>query len=84
MLELRVPELLHRRSAEQLLRALSRHGYVIGGYFVSFAMLANFWVWHHREAELVWEVELRRAFEYFSGSQIARGASKSVRALAKR
>ncbi len=58
VLELRVPELADRRSAEELLAALAHHGYVIGAYFFSFAMLAVFWVWHHRLAEQVREVDL--------------------------
>lgn len=58
VLELRVPELLDRRSTAELMQALSHHAYVIGAYFVSFGMLANFWVWHHRLAELVREIDL--------------------------
>jgi uncharacterized membrane protein len=58
VLEVKVPELTDRRSAEELLHALLHHGYVIGAYFVSFAMLGLFWVWHHRLAEQVRDIDL--------------------------
>lgn len=58
VLEVKVPELADRRSAEELLHALLHHGYVIGAYVVSFAMLGLFWVWHHRLAEQVREIDL--------------------------
>ncbi|MDM4765214.1 TMEM175 family protein [Pelomonas sp. SE-A7] len=58
VLEVKVPELSDRHSAEELLHALMHHGYVIGAYFFSFAMLGLFWVWHHRLAEQVREIDL--------------------------
>ncbi len=58
VLEVKVPELADRRSAEELFHALLHHGYVIGAYFFSFAMLGLFWVWHHRLAEQVREIDL--------------------------
>lgn len=58
VLEVKVPELSDRRSAEELFHALLHHGYVIGAYFFSFAMLGLFWVWHHRLAEQVREIDL--------------------------
>jgi len=58
VLEVKVPELADRRSAEDLLEALMHHGYVIGAYFFSFAMLGLFWIWHHRLAEKVRELDL--------------------------
>ncbi|HEY1090165.1 MAG TPA: TMEM175 family protein [Burkholderiaceae bacterium] len=58
VLELKVPELSDRRSAEELLHGLLHHGPVIGAYFFSFAMLGMFWVWHHRLAEKVREIDL--------------------------
>jgi uncharacterized membrane protein len=58
VLEVKVPELTDRGSAEELLHALLHHGYVIGAYFFSFAMLGLFWVWHHRLAEQVREIDL--------------------------
>lgn len=58
VLEVKVPDLVDRRSAEELVVALWHHGYVIAAYFFSFAMLAMFWVWHHRLAEKVREIDL--------------------------
>lgn len=58
VLEVKVPDLVDYRSAEELATALWRHGYVIAAYFFSFAMLAVFWVWHHRLAEKVREIDL--------------------------
>lgn len=58
VLEVKVPELTDRRSSEELFHALLHHGYVIGAYFFSFAMLGLFWVWHHRLAEQVREIDL--------------------------
>lgn len=58
VLEVKVPELSDRRSAEELFHALLHHGYVIGAYFFSFAMLGLFWVWHHRLAEHIREIDL--------------------------
>lgn len=58
VLEVKVPDLVDHRSAEELVVALWHHGYVIAAYFFSFAMLAMFWVWHHRLAEKVREIDL--------------------------
>jgi len=58
VLEVKVPDLVDQRSAEELLLALWHHGYVIAAYFFSFAMLAVFWVWHHRLAEKVRDIDL--------------------------
>ena len=58
VLEVKVPDLVDRRSASELVEALLHHGYVIAAYFFSFAMLAIFWVWHHRLAEKVREIDL--------------------------
>lgn len=58
VLEIKVPELADRNSPGELLTALAHHGYVIGAYFFSFAMLGLFWVWHHRLAEKVRELDL--------------------------
>ncbi|MBL8275563.1 MAG: DUF1211 domain-containing protein [Pelomonas sp.] len=58
VLEVKVPELTDRHSTEDLLHALLHHGYVIGAYAFSFAMLGLFWVWHHRLAEQVREIDL--------------------------
>jgi len=58
VLEVKVPDLADHRSAEELAVALWHHGYVIAAYFFSFAMLAIFWVWHHRLAEKVREFDL--------------------------
>jgi len=53
VLEIKVPELVDGRSSDALLSALGHHASVIGAYFFSFAMLAVFWVWHHRLVEKI-------------------------------
>ncbi len=53
VLEIKVPELADGRSSDALLAALGHHASVIGAYFFSFAMLAVFWVWHHRLVEKI-------------------------------
>lgn len=58
VLEIKVPELTDGRSSSELLAALGHHGYVIGAYVLSFGMLANFWVWHHRLVERIREIDL--------------------------
>ena len=58
VLEIKVPELADPRSTDELLAALGHHGYVIAAYFFSFGMLGLFWVWHHRLAEKVREIDL--------------------------
>ncbi|MGB2882916.1 MAG: TMEM175 family protein [Rhodoferax sp.] len=57
VLEVKVPEITDGRSTDALLHALAHHGYVIGAYFFSFAMLALFWVWHHRLVEKIREFD---------------------------
>jgi uncharacterized membrane protein len=56
-LEIKVPELEHAGSAGELLHALMHHGSVIGAYFVSFALLGLFWIWHHRLSDKVSEID---------------------------
>lgn len=56
-LEIKVPELAHPASAGELLHALMHHGSVIGAYFVSFALLGLFWIWHHRLSDKVSELD---------------------------
>ncbi len=58
VLEVKVPELADSRSTSELLSALGHHGYVIAAYFFSFGMLGLFWVWHHRLAEKIREIDL--------------------------
>lgn len=58
VLEVKVPELSDGRSSAELMSALGHHGYVIGAYFFSFAMLALFWVWHHRLVERIQTFDL--------------------------
>jgi len=58
VLELKVPELIDPRSANELMSALAHHGSVIGAYFFSFGMLAVFWIWHHRLAATLHEIDL--------------------------
>ncbi len=58
VLELKVPELIDRNSTGELMSALAHHGSVIAAYFFSFGMLAVFWVWHHRLAATLHEIDL--------------------------
>jgi uncharacterized membrane protein len=56
-LEIKVPELAHPASAGELIHALMHHGSVVGAYFVSFALLGLFWIWHHRLSDKVSEID---------------------------
>jgi len=56
-LEIKVPELEHPGSASELIHALMHHGSVVGAYFVSFALLGLFWIWHHRLSDKVSEID---------------------------
>ena len=53
VLELKVPELVDRRSAAEMFRSLKHALPTLLAYFFSFGMLALFWVWHHRLAAKV-------------------------------
>ena len=57
VLEVKVPELSDPSDGGALLHALGHHLYVIIAYFLSFAMLGLFWVWHHRLATKVKEID---------------------------
>lgn len=57
VLEIKVPELADPSSVGELLAALQRHLFVIGAYFISFALLGLFWVWHHQQAEKVEKID---------------------------
>ncbi|MFZ6760059.1 TMEM175 family protein [Undibacterium sp. Ji50W] len=57
VLEVKVPELENPRDGAALLHALQHHLYIIIAYFISFAMLGLFWVWHHRLASKVKEID---------------------------
>ena len=56
-LEVKVPDLADASSGTELLHALQHHLYVIVAYFLSFAMLGLFWIWHHRLAHKVAEID---------------------------
>ena len=56
-LEIKVPELEHPGSASELIHTLMHHGSVVGAYFVSFALLGLFWIWHHRLSDKVSEID---------------------------
>ena len=58
VLEIKVPDIADGRSSSALLEALGHHASVIGAYFFSFAILALFWVWHHRLVEKIREFDL--------------------------
>jgi uncharacterized membrane protein len=47
VLEVKVPELKDPASGRELLAALGASGPLVMAYFVSFALLGLFWVWHH-------------------------------------
>lgn len=47
VLEVKVPELKDPSSAPELLAAVGASGPLVIAYFVSFALLGLFWVWHH-------------------------------------
>lgn len=57
VLEVKVPELGAPSDGVALLHALQHHLYVVVAYFLSFAMLGLFWVWHHRLACKVRDVD---------------------------
>jgi uncharacterized membrane protein len=57
VLEVKVPELANPSDGGALLHALAHHLYVIVAYFLSFAMLGLFWVWHHRLAHKVRDID---------------------------
>lgn len=56
-LEIKVPELHHPGSAAELFEHLGHHASTIGVYFVSFALLGMFWVWHHRLSDKVRQID---------------------------
>ena len=58
ILEIRVPELEARKSAEDLLRAVVHLGPALFSYTLSFSMLAIFWYRHHRVIHLFRQVDL--------------------------
>ena len=57
VLEVKVPELVDPSSGIELIHALQHHLSVIVAYFLSFAMLGLFWIWHHRLAHKVAEID---------------------------
>jgi uncharacterized membrane protein len=57
VLEIKVPELADPSSVAELLGTLQHHAFLIGAYFISFALLGLFWVWHHQLAEKVERVD---------------------------
>ncbi|MES2151386.1 MAG: TMEM175 family protein [Pseudomonadota bacterium] len=57
VLEVKVPDLADPSSGSELLQALRHQLYVIVAYFISFGMLGMFWVWHHRQAHKVREID---------------------------
>lgn len=50
VLEVKVPELVNRRSSAEFLAHLRHSWPTLAAYFFSFFMLGLFWVWHHRLA----------------------------------
>jgi uncharacterized membrane protein len=58
ILEIRVPDLETRRSAEELLRAIVHLGPALFSYTLSFSMLAIFWYRHHRVIHMFRRVDL--------------------------
>jgi uncharacterized membrane protein len=58
ILEVKVPDIANRADVGALLGAIMQHLDVIVTYFLSFAMLGLFWVWHHRLSSKVREMNL--------------------------
>jgi uncharacterized membrane protein len=58
VLEVKVPGISDKHSAVELLHALAHDGVVILAYFVSFALLGVFWVWHHRLTTQIKQIDL--------------------------
>jgi uncharacterized membrane protein len=56
VLEVKVPDLAEPSSAAELMHALGHHLYVIVAYFLSFALLGLFWMWHHRLSNQIREI----------------------------
>lgn len=56
VLEIKVPDLANPSSPTELMHALAHHLYVIIAYFISFAMLGMFWMWHHRLSNKIREI----------------------------
>ena len=56
VLEVKVPDLANPSSASELMHSLQHHLYVIVAYFISFAMLGLFWMWHHRLSNKIREI----------------------------
>ncbi len=57
VLEIKVPELRVPGSSSELVAALAQYVPVIIAYFISFALLGLFWIWHHKLAEKVSRVD---------------------------
>ncbi len=57
VLEIKVPDLVNPSSVAELLGALRQHVFVIGAYFISFALLGLFWVWHHQLSDKVERID---------------------------
>ncbi len=57
VLEIKVPDLVNPSSVPELLGALRQHVFVIGAYFISFALLGLFWVWHHQMSDKVERID---------------------------
>jgi uncharacterized membrane protein len=58
VLEVKVPAIEEKQSASALWHAIAHDGVVIAAYFFSFAMLGQFWVWHHRLTAKIKEIDL--------------------------
>ncbi len=58
VLEVKVPNIEDKQSASALWHAIAHDGVVIAAYFFSFAMLGQFWVWHHRLTAKIREIDL--------------------------
>lgn len=57
VLEVKVPELKNARSSEELF-GVFRHAWpTVAAYFGSFTLLGIFWVWHHRLAARIKELD---------------------------
>lgn len=57
VLEVKLPNLQNGRSSEELFRVFGRAWPTVAAYFFSFALLGIFWVWHHRLAARIKELD---------------------------
>jgi len=58
VLEIKVPELMDRRSTQELLDKLHHAWPILAAYLISFCLLGLFWFWHHRLMSKILRVDV--------------------------